>query len=66
MWLMVQDASKLEFPGKFDAMWTGPYIIQETFPNNSLQLRNFDGSEFPTRTNGGRCKEYWVWHPPPA
>jgi hypothetical protein len=24
-------------------------------------LKNLDGLEFPTRTNGGRCKEYKVW-----
>jgi hypothetical protein len=60
MWVMVQDDRKLEFPSKFDALWTGPYIIKEVFPNNSLQLRNLDGSEFPTRTNGGRYKEYKV------
>lgn len=60
MWVMVQDARKLEFPGKFDALWTGPYIIQTMFPNNSLQLKTLDGSEFPTRTNGSQCKEYKV------
>ncbi len=61
MWVMVQDARRLEFPGKFDALWTSPYIIKEVFPNNSVQLKNLDGWEFPTRTNGGRCKEYKVW-----
>jgi hypothetical protein len=60
MWVMVQDARRLEFPGKFDALWTGPYIIKEVFPNNSIQLKNLDGLEFPIRTNGGRCKEYKV------
>jgi hypothetical protein len=24
-------------------------------------LKNLDGLEFPTHTNGGRCKEYKVW-----
>jgi hypothetical protein len=57
---MVQDARRLEFPGKFDALWTGPYIIKEVFPNNSIQLKNLDGLEFPTRINGSRCKEYKV------
>ncbi len=60
MWVMVQNARRLEFSGKFDALWTGPYIIKEVFPNNSVQLKNLDGLEFPTRTNGGRCKEYKV------
>lgn len=57
MWVLVQDARKMEFPGKFDALWT---VIKETFPNNSLQLKNLDGSKYPTRTNGGPCKEYKV------
>jgi hypothetical protein len=60
MWVMVQDARKLEFPAKFDALWTGPYVIKEVFPNNSIQLKTIDGLDFPTRTNGSRCKEYKV------
>ena len=60
MWVMVQDARRLEFPAKFDALWTGPYIIKEVFPNNSVQLKTINGTDFPTRTNGSRCKEYKV------
>jgi hypothetical protein len=60
MWVMVQDAHKLEFPAKFDALWIGPYVIKEVFPNNSIQLKTLDGVDFPTRTNGSRCKEYKV------
>jgi hypothetical protein len=60
MWVMLQDARKLEFPAKFDALWTGPYIIKEVFPNNSVQLKTLDGVDFLTRTNGSRCKEYKV------
>ena len=33
MWLMVQDVQRLEFPTKFDALWTRSYIIKEVFPN---------------------------------
>ena len=60
MWVMVQDARRLEFPAKFDALWTGPYIIKEVFLNNSVQLKTIDGLDFPTRTNGGCCKEYRI------
>jgi hypothetical protein len=60
MWVMLQDTRKLEFPAKFDALWTGPYIIKEVFPNNSVQLKTLDGVDFPTHTNGSRCKEYKV------
>ncbi len=59
--MMLQDARKLEFPGKFNALWLGPFAIKEVFPNNSVQLQNLDGLDFPTRTNGGHCKEYKVW-----
>jgi hypothetical protein len=53
MWVMVQDAMRLEFPSKFDALWTGPYIIKEVFSNNSVQLKNFNDLKFSTHTNGG-------------
>ena len=47
MMVMIQDARKLDFPGKFDALWLGPYLVRETFPNNSLQLETLNGRELP-------------------
>ena len=58
---MIQDAKKLDFLDKFDADWLGPYIVRETFPNNSLQLETLNGDSFPTRTVGSRCKQYKAW-----
>lgn len=58
--VMLQDGKKLEFPGKFDAIWLGPYWIMEVYPNNTVQLATLDGTYFPTRTNGERCKTYHV------
>ena len=58
MMVMIQDARKLDFPGKFDAVWLDPYLVREAFPNNSLQLETLNGKSFPTRTAGSRCKEY--------
>ena len=58
MMVMIQDARKLEFPGKFHAVWLGPYVVREVFPNNSLQLETLNGESFSTRTSGSRCKEY--------
>lgn len=58
--VMLQDGKKLEFPGKFDAIWLGPYWIMEAYPNNTVQLATLDGTYFPTRTNGERCKVYHV------
>ena len=60
MLILLQDARKLDFPGKFDALWLGPYLVKEVFPNNSVQLQTLNGEEFPTRTSGNRCKEYKV------
>lgn len=48
LWVMVQDARKLEFSVKFDALWIGPYIIKEAFDNNSIQLKTLDRKDFPT------------------
>lgn len=58
--VMLQDGKKLEFPGKFDAIWLGPYWIMEVYPNNTVQLATLDGTYFPMRTNGERCKTYHV------
>ena len=58
MMVMIQDARKLDFLGKFDVVWLGPYLVREVFPNNSMQLETLNGERFPTRTSGSRCKEY--------
>lgn len=60
MLVMLQDARKIDFPGKFDAVWMGPYLIVEAYPNNSVRLQTLNGELFPTRTSGNRCKEYKV------
>jgi hypothetical protein len=58
MLILLQDARKLDFPDKFDAVWLGPYLVSEVFANNSVQLETLNGEQFPTRTSGSRCKEY--------
>ena len=58
MMVMIQDARKLDFLGKFDVVWLGPYLVREAFPNNSLLLETLNGESFPTQTSGSRCKEY--------
>ena len=52
MMVMIQYARKLKFQGKFDAMWLGPYLVWEAFPNNSLQLETLNGASFPTCMSG--------------
>ena len=61
MMVMNQDARKLDFSGKFDAVWLGLYLVREVFLNNSMQLETLNGESFPTRTFGSRCKEYRAW-----
>ena len=56
--VLLQDARKLAFLGKCDAMWLGPYLIRGAFLKNSLQLETLNAEKFPTRTSGSRCKEY--------
>ena len=58
MMVMIQDARKLDFPGKFDAICLGSYLVREAFPNNLLQLETLNGKSLPTQTAGSRCKEY--------
>ena len=55
---MLQLGKKKDFPGKFDADWLGPYIVANTFPNNSVQLETLNGQSFPTRTARSRCKKF--------
>ena len=33
--VMLEDTKKLDFPGKFDAVWLDFYLGREVFPNNS-------------------------------
>ena len=58
MLVLLQDARKLDFPGKFDALWLGPFLVKGVFPNNSVQMQTLNGKDFPTRTTRNRYKEY--------
>ena len=58
--VMLQDGTRMEFPGKFDAIWLGPFEVLDVYPNNTVQLATLDGTPFPSRTNAERCKVYHV------
>lgn len=60
MWIIIQDAKKIEFLAKFNALWTKPYIIKEIFDNNLIQLKTLDGKDFSIQISGSRCKKYKV------
>jgi hypothetical protein len=59
MWVMIQSAGMVPLT-KLKTSWTDPYVIKEVFFNNSIRLKTIDGLDFPTCTNGSRCKEYKV------
>lgn len=61
MLVLLQDAKKMDFFSKFDALWLDPYHIWEVFDNNSLQLETLNGELFPIIKFENRWKEYRVW-----
>ena len=56
--IMIQDAKKLDFLGKFEAVWLGRYIMREAFSTNSLQVETLNGESFLTHTTRSICKQY--------
>lgn len=44
--------------GKFDSLWMGPYIIQESAGTNSFQLSDLDGERLLLPVNGRHLKTY--------
>ena len=52
--------SKLHlFPGKLKLRWTGPFIVQQTHPNGSVDLLNPNDNRV-IKVNGQRVKPYVV------
>ena len=52
--------SKLHlFPGKLKSRWTGPFIVQQAYPNGSVDLRVPDDDRV-IKVNGQRVKPYVV------
>ena len=46
---------------KFEALWIGPFIISETFSNNTYRLRGLEGEEvFSSPVNGHFLKKCFV------
>ena len=43
---------------KFDALWKGPFKIQQAFENNSFKLAYEDGEVLPLTYNGQDLKLY--------
>lgn len=41
---------------KFDAMWSGPFMITKCKPHNACKLPNLEGEELPIPVNGIHLK----------
>jgi hypothetical protein len=46
--------------GKFDRLWTGPYIIQGTAGKNSFYLNKLDGEKLALLVNGQLLKLFFT------
>ena len=46
--------------GKFDHLWTGPYVIQAFRGHNAFLLNNADGSDLPGAPMNGRMLKHYV------
>jgi hypothetical protein len=46
--------------GKFDHLWTGPYMIQDFRGNNVFFLNNVDGLDLPGAPVNGRMLKHYV------
>ena len=47
------------FPGKLKSRWTGPFIVQQAYPNGSVDLLNPNDNRVLI-VNGQRVKPYFV------
>lgn len=47
MWVLLHDDRNKDFPGNFDALWMGPYVVREVFSNGSFELETLEGNAFP-------------------
>lgn len=51
----------LNFLSKFQIHWHGHYCVIEGFLNESIQLENFQGTQFTTRINGNMLRLYYIY-----
>jgi transposase InsO family protein len=56
--VLLFDNRHINFPGKLQTRWMGPFRVSEIFDNGTLQLEQLDGTPLETRTNGSRVKLY--------
>ena len=57
--VLLYDSKLHLFPGKLKSRWTGPFIVQQAYPNGSVDLLNPNDNRV-IKVNGQRVKPYVV------
>ena len=57
--VLLYDSKLHLFPGKLKSRWTGPFIVQQAYPNGSVDLRDPNDNRV-FKVNGQRVKPYVV------
>ena len=57
--VLLYDSKLHLFPGKLKSRWTGPFIVQQAYPNGSVDLRD-PNDDRVFKVNGQRVKPYVV------
>ena len=60
--VLLYDSKLHLFPGKLKSRWTGPFTIEEVYPNGSVDLL-YPKDHRVFKVNGQRPKPYAVQHP---
>ena len=55
--VLLYDSKLHLFPGKLKSRWTSPFIIQQAYPNGSVDLRD-PNDDRVIKVNGQRVKPY--------
>ena len=57
--VLLYDSKLHLFPGKLKSRWTGPFVVQQAYPNGSVDLLNPNDNRV-FKVNGQRVKPYVV------
>ena len=57
--VLLYDSKLHLFPGKLKSRWTGPFIVQQAYPNGSVDLLNPNDNKV-IKVNEQRVKPYVV------
>ncbi|XP_060177965.1 uncharacterized protein LOC132607903 [Lycium barbarum] len=51
---------KVEYKGKFDPNWQGPYVVRKVLSGRAVVLREMDGQEWPKPITSDAIKRYYA------